>query len=98
MAGRSSITRFVLLAAAAAVAVVLVGAFARGPTESDRATSRCVPRLMQDWRDGSIDGAYALPCYQAAITDLPADLRQYSSAEDDIRQARARRIAERAES
>ena len=98
MAGRGSITRFVVLAAAAAVAVVLVGAFTRGPSESDRGASRCVPRLMQDWRDGSIDGAYPLPCYQAAITGLPADLREYSSAEDDIRQARVRRIAERAES
>src|SRR5690242_12000639 len=98
MAYRGSITRFLVLAAAAAIAVVLVGAFTRGPTESDRATGRCVPRLMQDWRDGSIDGSYPLPCYQAAITDLPTDLREYSSAEDDIRQARARRIAERAES
>jgi len=98
MVGRGSITRFVVLGVAAAIAVALVGAFTRGPTESDGATSRCVPRLMQDWRDGSIDGSYALPCYQAAITDLPADLRAYSSAEDDIRQARARRIAKRAES
>jgi hypothetical protein len=98
MAGRGAITRFVVLAAAAAIAVVLVGAFTRGPSEAGRATSRCVPRLMHDWRDGSIDGSYPLPCYQAAITDLPADLRTYSSAEDDIRQARARRIAERAES
>jgi hypothetical protein len=98
MDSRGSITRFLVLAAAAAIAVVLVGAFTRGPTEPDRVTSRCVPRLMQDWRDGSIDGSYPLPCYQAAITDLPADLREYSSAEDDIRQARARRIAERAES
>ena len=57
------------------------------------AASSCVDRLLHDWRDGSIEGTYPIPCYDRTISELPADIRVYSSAEEDIRQARADRIA-----
>jgi hypothetical protein len=99
MAGRGVI-RIAVLAVAAGVVLVLVAGFVWRPTSSSQAsrpaTKPCVQRLMQDWRDGRIDGTYPLPCYQRTISQLPADLRVYSSAADDIRQARATRIVQSA--
>jgi len=100
MVGRGYITRIAVLGVAAAVVLVLVGAFVWPSASSKRASrpasSTCEQRLLQDWRDGRIDGTYPLPCYQRAINELPADLRSYSSAEQDIRQARADRIVQSA--
>ena len=48
---------------------------------------------MQDITvDGRIDGTYAVSCYRDALKSLPADVRVYSSASDDISQALSRRI------
>jgi hypothetical protein len=47
----------------------------------------CVSTLMNDWRDGRIDGTYSVECYQTALAQLPEDLRIYSSAETDIQRA-----------
>ena len=100
MVGRGYITRIVVLGVAAAVVLVLVAGFvwapASSPQASPRASSTCEHRLLRDWRDGRIDGTYPLPCYQRTINGLPADLRAYSSAEQDIRQARADRIVQSA--
>ena len=97
MAGRGVI-RIVVLAIAAGAVLVLVAGFVWRPTGSSRssrsAAGTCVQRLLQDWRDGRIDGTYPLPCYQRTIKQLPADMRVYSSAVDDIRQARADRIVQ----
>jgi hypothetical protein len=54
----------------------------------------CQSRLLRDWADGRIDGTYPLSCYRAALSSLPADLKVYSSAPDDIRQALSQRIVQ----
>ena len=54
----------------------------------------CQSRLLRDWADGRIDGTYPLACYRAALRSLPADLKVYSSAPDDIRQALSQRIVQ----
>jgi hypothetical protein len=61
------------------VALVFCGA---GQAKPD-----CVSTLLNDWRDGRIDGTYSVECYQTALAQLPEDLRIYSSAETDIKRA-----------
>jgi hypothetical protein len=69
-----------LLALAAALsALVFCGAGQAKPS--------CVSAVLNDWRDGRIDGTYSVSCYQAALAQLPEDLRIYSSAESDIKRA-----------
>ena len=43
--------------------------------------------MLNDWRDGRIDGTHSVACYQTALAQLPEDLRIYSSAESDIQRA-----------
>jgi hypothetical protein len=85
--------------AAIVVAVLAVGALLalRATREADlghavAASSSCSSRLLTDWSDGRIDGTYPIRCYRDALESLPADLRIYSSAPDDIAQALSRRI------
>ena len=61
-----------------------------GAHGAGRATSAvpCWKRLLNDWYDGTINNRYPIPCYQQAINHLPADLRIYGSARDDILAAR----------
>jgi hypothetical protein len=47
----------------------------------------CGRQVIDDWWDGRIDGTYDLHCYDDAIEILPRDVRDYSSAEDDIKRA-----------
>ena len=61
------------------------------PRRRPRAARR---RLLRDWSDGRIDGVYPLSCYRAALRSLPADLKVYSSAPDDIAQALSQRIVQ----
>jgi hypothetical protein len=92
-----------LFAAAVGVAVLAVGAFV-ALRATQRAEARdaatvsptCSSRLLTDWSDGRIDGTYPIRCYRDALESLPADLRIYSSAPDDIAQALSRRIQSRA--
>ena len=51
------------------------------------AAQSCGRQVIDDWWDGRIDGTYDLHCYDDAIEILPRDVRDYSSAEDDIRRA-----------
>jgi len=52
------------------------------------ATSSCGRSVIDDWLDnGRVDGTYALHCYDDAIDRLPRDVRDYSSAKDDIQRA-----------
>ena len=51
--------------------------------------------VLRDWsRDGRVDRTYDLTCYQAAIDDLPSDLRDYSDAEVVITRALASAVRE----
>jgi hypothetical protein len=71
-----------LLAAAAALLVVLLTA---GPAT---AAASCGKKVIDDWYDnGRVDGSYPLHCYDDAIDALPRDVRDYSSAKDDIERA-----------
>jgi hypothetical protein len=62
-----------------------------------RPKGSCAKTLIRDWSDGRIDGTYSVACYRAALRSLPADLRVYSSAPDDIRQAMSARIVQGAQ-
>jgi hypothetical protein len=75
--------RFALraLALAAALAALLVLA---APAAAAKSCGRAV---IDDWSDGRIDKQYPLHCYDDAIEMLPRDVRDYSSAEDDMRRA-----------
>ena len=52
-----------------------------------QARTSCVSAVLNDWRDGHIDGTHSVACYQTALAQLPEDLRIYSSAESDIKRA-----------
>lgn len=76
--------RIALLIAVAAVAAI--GA-AAAPTPA-AAASPCWKRLLDDWVDNvRIDKAYPAACYREAIKHLKGDLRDYSSAAEDIQRA-----------
>jgi hypothetical protein len=53
----------------------------------------CWQRVLNDWRDGHLDGTYAAHCYRDALRNLPEDLRVYGTAESDIQGALARALA-----
>ena len=58
------------------------------PVASGTAAAPCWERLLQDWRaNGRVDGVYPISCYRAAAGHLPEDVRQYSTAPEDIRRA-----------
>ncbi len=48
------------------------------------ATNSCWQRVIADWRDGHIDGSYSPRCLQAALQNMPEDIRIYGSAVEDI--------------
>jgi hypothetical protein len=70
--------------------LVLIAAFAAllvlaAPAAAAKSCGRAV---IDDWyEDGRVDGTYALHCYDDAIEALPRDVRDYSSAKDDIQRA-----------
>jgi hypothetical protein len=48
----------------------------------------CEWQVIDDWGDnGRVDGTYARHCYDGAIEALQPDVREYSSAEDEILRA-----------
>jgi hypothetical protein len=55
--------------------------------QSASAGSGCAAAVINDWRDGRLDGIYAPGCYRQALRELPEDIRIYSSAETDIHRA-----------
>jgi hypothetical protein len=67
-------------------AVFAGGASARTP---------CWKQVLNDWSNGRPIGTYPLHCYRDAIRNLPEDLRDYSSAADDINAALQAQIAQR---
>lgn len=73
-----------LLAALAALLVVASPA---------TAAQSCGRQVIDDWYDdGRVDGTYALHCYDDAIEILPRDVRDYSSAKEDIQRALQNRM------
>ena len=70
------------LAAVAALAAVLLAAAPASAAPS------CGRQVIDDWYDnGRVDRTYPLHCYDDAIEALPPDVRDYSSAKEDIQRA-----------
>jgi hypothetical protein len=70
--------------------LVLLAVFAAMLTVASPAgaANSCGRAVIDDWYDnGRVDGTYALHCYDDAIDTLPRDVRDYSSAKDDIQRA-----------
>ena len=59
------------------------------------AKTPCWKQVLNDWSNGRQIGVYPLHCYRDAIRNLPEDLRDYSSAADDIQAALQAQIARR---
>ena len=59
------------------------------------ASTPCWKKVLNDWSNGRTIGSYPLHCYRDAIRHLPEDLRDYSSAADDINAAMQAQIAKR---
>ena len=52
------------------------------------AAKSCGKKVVDDWyADGRVDGTYPFHCYDDAIEILPRDVRDYSSAKEDIERA-----------
>jgi hypothetical protein len=81
---RIALRGLVLAAALAALLVVAAPAVA---------AKSCARAVIDDWYDdGRVDGTYALHCYDDAIDSLPRDVRDYSSAKEDIQRALQARL------
>ena len=75
-----------VLLAAGAAATATAPAFAAK-------TSVCGKKVIDDWYDnGRVDGTYPPRCYDEAIDALPRDVRDYSSAKEDITRALQARL------
>jgi len=71
-------TAFALVAAAALLLAASPAAAAKS----------CGKQVINDWYgDGRVDKIYPLHCYEDAIDALPVDVRDYSSAKEDIERA-----------
>ncbi len=71
-----------MLVVVAAFLAVLAVASPAGAAQS------CGRAVIDDWYDnGRVDGTFPLHCYDDAIEILPRDVRDYSSAKDDIQRA-----------
>ena len=76
--------------AIAALAAALVAALAAAPPAGAASKAKCAKEVIADWYDnGRVDKIYPLHCYREAIKILPVDVRDYSSARDDILRALA---------
>ena len=74
----------------AVVGVVVLSLVASDWLASPALAARpCWERVIDDWTDDtSIDGHYTLSCLQAALDQVPEDIRAYSNFEDAVSQAR----------
>jgi hypothetical protein len=84
-------TGLVLVALASALALHVAAPVASAaPAASQKATPKCWLQVVNDWlAHGAVTQYYAIPCYTQAIQNLSAypDIKQYSSAIDDIHRA-----------
>ena len=76
--------RALALALLAMVAALLVTA---APAEAAKKPN-CAEQVVADWYDnGRVDYLYPLHCYRDAIKSLPPDVKDYSSAKEEIERA-----------
>jgi hypothetical protein len=80
--------RFRTVAMAVAVVATLAAiAAAAGPAAAAQKPS-CAEQVVADWYDnGRVDYLYPLHCYRDAIKSLPPDVKDYSSAKEEIERA-----------
>jgi hypothetical protein len=72
------------------IAAAVAAALAAAPAAPAGSLDECAQRVIRDWYTGGrVDDVYPLPCYRAALRALPADVLQYSNADQDIRRALA---------
>ena len=69
-----------------------VGLMALAFTGAGGAAQSCGTRVLDDWRDGRIDGTYPVACYRQALAHLPEDIRVYSTAQSDLTRALQARL------
>ena len=94
---RVSIAVLLVIGAAALGVLFAWHSSTKGPTAAAAPPAQspiCANRLLDDWADSRIDGAYPVSCYRDALRSLPIDLEVYSSARDDITQALSKRIVQ----
>ena len=61
------------------------------------AATPCWRQVLNDWtKHGAVTGSYPIHCYQQALKNLPEDVRDYSSAADDIFAAMQKQLRQRA--
>ncbi len=78
------------LQAVALLALALTALLTVGPAA---AAESCGKKVVDDWyADGRVDGTYPPHCYDDAIEILPRDIKEYSSAPDDIERALQNRL------
>jgi len=84
-------TALVTLAAACALLAAAAPRALAAPAATLTPTSNCWLQVVNDWlrHNGEIKNLYPIPCYTQAIQKLNSypDLKQYSSAIDDIQRA-----------
>lgn len=71
---------------------MVVGLLALAAAGTAGAAQSCPTRLLDDWRDGRIDGVYSIACYRQTLAHLPEDVRVYSTAQADITRALQARL------
>jgi hypothetical protein len=84
-------TRTLTILFAAAALFAAVPAAQASPAALQSPTNRCWLDVINDWlvHQPNVVGTYAIPCYTQAIQHLNdfQDIKQYSSAPDDIQRA-----------
>ena len=85
----SSLARTTDVGRGLAVALVIAGVLTLvGSATPAGAVTPCGEQVVEDWRDNRrIDRLYDLHCYEEGIDAIPLELRDYTDAEDVIRQA-----------
>jgi hypothetical protein len=83
----SAVISFLVALAAGLLLLALPGTAA--------AKTPCWKQVLNDWSNGRPIKVYPLHCYRDAIRNLPEDLRDYSSAADDIQAALQAQIGKR---
>ncbi len=82
--------RLVGLALLLALAMLLVG------TKPAAAKTPCWKQVVQDWfEDARIDRTYPRHCYSDALRNVPNDVKDYSSFEEDVKSALQRASRDR---
>jgi hypothetical protein len=70
---------------AAAFVVTFAAAHAAAPPPA-KAASQCGQEVLDAWSNNRLGPNFAIHCYEWALVHLPADVKGYSSAPNDIRQ------------